>query len=54
MNNDIEALLPSEVLDEIIISDQQHILSNFEEGDYTADDVNSFVEQVVILNSGDF
>lgn len=44
----IEDLLPNDVLDEIVVSDQTHVLGYFEENSFTEEDVSGFVNQVII------
>ena len=47
MSLPIEELLPSDVLDEIVVSDQSHVLGYFEENNYSEEDVSNFVNQVL-------
>ena len=44
----IEDQLPSEVLDEIVVSDQSHVLGYFEDNDFTEEDIANFIKQVFI------
>lgn len=46
----IEDLLPNDVLDEIVVSDQTHVLGYFEENSFTEEDVSAFVNQVVFID----
>ena len=46
MSLPIEEILPSDVLDEIVVSDQSHVLGYFEENDYSEEDISNFVNQV--------
>lgn len=46
MNLPIEDILPSDVLDEIVVSGQSHVLGYFEGNDFTEEDVTNFVAQV--------
>lgn len=48
MSIPIEDQLPSEVLDEIVVSDQSHVLGYFEDNDFTEEDVANFIKQVFI------
>ena len=49
MSIPIEDKLPSEVLDEIVVSDQSHVLGYFEDNDYTEEDVANFIKQVFVM-----
>lgn len=46
MCESIESKLPNDVLDELIVSRQDHTLSYFADGKYTEEDLNGFVNQV--------
>ncbi len=46
MSPSIEEKLPSDILDEIVVADQTHVLEYFEDGDYDDSDLKSFVDQV--------
>ena len=46
MSLPIEEILPSDVLDEIVVSDQSHVLGYFEENDYSEEDISNCVNQV--------
>lgn len=48
-NLPIEDNLPSDVLDEIVVSDQSHVLGYFERNDFGEEDVANFVSQVFIF-----
>ena len=41
----IDEKIPSDVLDEITVADQMHVLSYFEGDDYTDEDITSLVNQ---------
>lgn len=45
----IRSKIPKDVLDEIYRADQTHVLSFFEEDDYTEEDIASLVRQVRLL-----
>ena len=45
MCESIESKLPNDVLDELIVSRQDHTLSYFADGKYTEEDLNGFVNQ---------
>ena len=47
MNLPIEDTLPSDVLDEIVVSGQSHVLGYFEGNDFSEEDVTNFVSQVI-------
>ena len=49
MSIPIEDQLPSEVLDEIVVSDQSHVLGYFEDNDFTEEDVANFIKQVFVM-----
>ena len=50
MSIPIEDQLPSEVLDEIVVSDQSHVLGYFEDNDFTEEDVANFIKQNLKIN----
>ena len=45
----IRSKIPKDVLDEIYRADQTHVLSFFEDDDYTEEDIASLVRQVRFL-----
>lgn len=45
----IHSKIPKDVLDEIYRADQTHVLSFFEDDDYTEEDIASLVRQVRFL-----
>lgn len=45
----MEKAFPRDILDEITIAHQQHVLSYFQDGDCTQEDVDYFVKQVCSL-----
>lgn len=46
-----EKAFPRDILDEITIAHQQHVLSYFQDGDYNQEDIDYFVKQVYLISS---